>query len=294
MKLSIVTLNFKKKDLTIACLASLYSHYKDQFEKGEMETIVVDNYSEDDSVKVVRNAIKKYSYHHVELIANSENAGFGKGCNLGASHAKGKYVLFLNNDTQVQNKGFLDMVEFLDHHPEIGILGGRMKNEDGTSQASAGKFYTFFNAILMILGMQRLGFLYSSPNEIKKVDWVSGGCMMVKKEMFEKIGGFDKEIFMYFEDVELSYRAKKKGFLTYYFPGSETLHIGQGSSNRSFAVINIYKGLMFFYKKHMPQWQTNMIKLFLVVKALLLVQIGKLTRNHYLSSTYEQAFTAIR
>lgn len=294
MKLSIVTLNFKKKDLTIACLDSLYKHYKSYLEKGDMEVIVVDNKSEDDSVKGIRDAIKTNAYANVHLIANTENAGFGKGCNLGASHAKGHYVLFLNNDTQVEGTGFMDMVRFLDTHTEVAILGGRMKNEDGTLQASAGKFYTLMNAALMLLGMQRFGLLYTSPSRITKVDWVSGGCMMVRKDIFGRIGGFDKDIFMYMEDVELCFRAKKAGYMTYFYPQVTTFHIGQGSSNRTFAIMHIYKGLLHFYKKYMPKWQVNVLQLMLKAKAIILVQIGKATRNSYLVQTYEQALTAIR
>lgn len=294
MKLSIITLNFKKKELTVACVASLYKHYQKQFERNEFELIIVDNFSQDDSVPFIKKDIEKHKYKNVSLLQNEENSGFGGGCNLGAEKAKGEYVLFLNNDTQVLDAGFIGMTEFLDSRPHVGILGGRMENEDRSPQASAGKFYTFFNAVLMIFGLQRLGLIYSSPNIIQKSDWVSGGCMMVRKSMFDKIGEFDPEIFMYFEDVEICYRAKKAGFLTYYYPHVTTLHIGQGSSNRTFAIVNIYKGLIYFYKKHMPMWQTNMIELLLKLKAYTLIKIGKMLKNSYLVSTYEEALTVLR
>lgn len=293
MKLSIITLNFKKKDLTLACLTSLYKHYQKQLERNEMEVIIVDNFSQDDSVAAIRKAIEKQKYKNVHLYANTENAGFGRGCNFGAEKAQGEYLLFLNNDTQVLDEGFIGMTEFLDSRPHVGILGGRMENEDRTAQASAGSFYTFFNAILMIFGMQRFGILYKSPTTLKKVDWVIGGCLMIRRKLFEKLEGFDPEIFMYFEDVELCYRAKKLGFLTYYYPHATTVHIGQGSSNRTFAVVNIYKGLMYFYKKHMPNWQTNVIKLLLELKAYIAINLGKLLKNKYLQATYEEALAVL-
>ncbi len=294
MKLSIVTLNFKKKELTLSCVASVYKHYKDHFEKNEIEMIVVDNASGDDSVKIIREVIKQNNYKNVELIANDENAGFGRGCNLGTSHAKGKYVLFLNNDTQVQDNGFIDMVNFLDNRSEIAILGGRMKNEDGSVQASVGKFYTLFNAALMLLGMQRFGLLYTSPSSITKADWVSGGSMMVRKEAFDKLGGFDKEIFMYMEDIEFCFRARKAGYSTYFYPNVTTIHIGQGSSNRTFAITHIYQGLVHFYKKYMPTWQLNVLQLMLKAKAKTLIYTGKVIHNTYLVQTYEQALATIR
>lgn len=293
MKLSIITLNFQKPQLTLACVASVYKQYQKQFERNEFEMIVVDNLSGDDSVRIIKKELEKKKYKNIHFYENMENAGFGRGNNFGADHAKGEYLLFLNNDTQVLDSGFIGMTEFLDSRPHVAILGGRMENEDRTPQASAGKFYTFFNAILMILGMQRFGFIYSSPTIIKKVDWVSGGCMMVRKNVFEKIGGFDPDIFMYFEDVDICYRVKKAEFFTYYYPNSTVIHIEQGSSNRTFAIVNIYEGLMHFYKKHMPHWQTNMIKWLLRLKAYILIWIGKMLNNSYLISTYGKALTIL-
>lgn len=294
MKLSIVTLNFKKPQLTLSCVASVYKQYQKQFERNEFEMLVVDNLSGDDSVDVIKKGFEKNKYKNVHLLPNKENAGFGGGCNFGASYAKGEYILFLNNDTQVLDTGFIGMTEFLESRPHVGILGGRMENENRTPQASAGKFYTFFNAILMIFSMQRLGLLYSSPTTIQKTDWVSGGCMMIRRSLFEKLEGFDAGIFMYFEDVEICYRAKKMGYLTYFYPHSTTLHAGQGSSNRTFAVVNIYKGLMYFYKKHQTSWQTNVIKLLLKTKAISFIYLGKLLKNEYLQTTYAQALDTLR
>lgn len=293
MKLSIITLNFKKKDLTLLCVQSLYKLYQKQFERKEFEIIVVDNLSQDGSVEYLQKVFAKEKYVGVTLLPNTENAGFGKGCNFGAEHAKGEYLLFLNNDTQVLDTGFMGMTDFLDSRPHIGILGGRIENENRTPQSSAGKFYTLFNAILMIFSLQRLGLLYNSPTTIKKVDWVTGACMMVRSSVFEKIGRFDDAIFMYYEDVELCYRAKKAGFFTYFYPHVVVLHKEQGSSNRTFAIVNIYKGLTYFYKKHMPHWQLNMIELLLRLKAIMFIRLGKLLHNSYLVTTYEQALNVL-
>lgn len=294
MKLSIIILNFKKKELTLNCVKSIYLQYQKEFEKREFETVVVDNFSEDKSVEYLKKGIQTNKFKNVFLYQNSKNAGFGGGCNFGAKHAKGDYLLFLNNDTKVLDNGILGMIDFLNSRPTVGIIGGKMENENMTPQASTGRFYTFFNAILMIFSMQRLGLVYNSPKNITKTDWVSGSSLMIRKALFDKIGGFDEKIFMYMEDVELCFRAKKAGFSTYYYPFVKIIHAGQGSSNRTFAIINIYKGLIYFYKKHMPLWQTNMIELLLRLKAIVLISVGKLIHNNYLVSTYEEAISIFR
>ncbi len=294
MRLSVILLNYKRKELTIACVTSLYRQYKKQLEKGEFEIIIVDNLSKDGSVAYLTKEIKKKKWEAVTLIANTENAGFGKGCNLGAEKSKGEYLLFLNNDTQVLDTGFMGMIDFMDSRPYVGNLGGRMENEDRTPQASAGKFYHLFNVTLMLFGLQRFGLIYNSPREIRKVDWVSGGCMMVRKNIFEKIGGFDQNLFMYVEDVDLCFRFKKAGLLTFFYPFVSVMHKGQGSSNKTFAIVNIYKGLVFLYKKHYPSWQVGVLTCILKLKARILIVIGKLSHNKYLISTYEEALSIFR
>ncbi|HEX8965795.1 MAG TPA: glycosyltransferase family 2 protein [Patescibacteria group bacterium] len=288
MLLSIVTLNYKTPDLTIECISSVFDQFKNELKAGVIEHIIVDNNSADDSVKKIKNYIVKNKIPGVILIENKENVGFGNGCNLGTQKAKGKYVLFLNSDTKVEDRGFIEMTEFLNENPKVAIMGGKMKNFDGTPQLSAWKFYTLPNLILMLLGFERFGMLHASPTSISRVDWVTGGCMMVNKELFEKIGSFDKQIFMYMEDMELCFRAKKHGFETYYFPNIHVLHKSQGSSNRSFAIINIYKGIHYFYQKHMPIWEQIISDILLKTKGIILVIIGRILGNNYLVTTYEQ------
>lgn len=293
MKLSIVTLNYKTPDLTIACVDSAYRQLNKEFANGEIEHIIVDNFSNDESVEKIEKTLKQRAYKNVHFIKNSENSGFGKGCNLGSEHAKGDFVLFLNSDTRVENREFLSMVDFLSTHIDVAIIGGKMKNADGSPQLSAAKFYTLLYAILMLFGLERIGFMKHAPSSISKVDWVSGGCMMVNKQIFEKIGGFDTHIFMYMEDMELCFRARQKGYATYFYPFTEVIHASQGSSNRTFAIAHIYEGIVYFYRKYMPQWEVFLIQWLLRIKAWILIIFGKLSGNAYLSSTYEQALAAI-
>jgi GT2 family glycosyltransferase len=294
MLLSIITLNFKKPELTLRCIESIHALFKSELNDSIVEVIIVDNKSPDNSVKTIKEDIEKKKYRNIKLYANDENAGFGAGNNFGATKARGEYLLFLNNDTVVKDKGILDMVSFMSKDQEVAILGGQLRNFNGTLQASIGKFYTLFNAFLLLLGMQRFGLLDQSPGTISEVDWVKGAILMIRKEIFEQLGGFDKKIFMYTEDMELCYRAKQKGYKIYFYPYIQVFHEEQGSSNRTFAIVNIYKNLLYFYKKHRPYPEFIMLKWMLRLKAQLLLQYGKITHNGYLTTTYEQALEAIR
>ncbi|MEK9175937.1 MAG: glycosyltransferase family 2 protein [Patescibacteria group bacterium] len=287
MTLSIVTLSYNTLDLILECVGSLQKLYKAELENKIVEIIVVDNASKTATVEGVEKELG--GLPGVKLIKSQENLGFGRGCNLGAENAKGDFVLFLNSDTKTSDRGFLEMTEFLKSNPKVGVLGGKLKNFDGSPQASVGKFYNLFNFFVMLFGLEKFGFLRSSPGDVCKVDWVSGACMMVNKSIFEKIGGFDKIFFMYIEDMELCYRAKKQNYLTYYYPKVSVFHKEQGSSNRTFAVVNIYKGLLYFYKIHKSRLEYNIVKVSLKTKALGVYLLGKITNNSYYISTYGQA-----
>jgi len=289
IKLSIVALSYNTKDLTLACLKSVVSQYKQKLEKKEFEVIVVDNNSSDNSVAEISNLKSQVS--NLIIIQNKENLGFGKGCNLGAKSAKGKYVLFLNSDTQVFDKGFLSMIDFLDKNSNVAVLGGKLENNDGSIQRSCGKFYNLFNLLIMLLGLERFGFLRSSPNKIQKVDWVSGACMMVRADIFEKLTGFDEKLFMYMEDMEICFRANKLGFVTYFYPNVKLKHKSLGSSNRTFAIINIYKGILYFYSRHKTHLEYLVVKLFLITKAGILILVGLLTFNSELRDRYQKAIS---
>ena len=291
MVLSIIILNYRTAAKTLTCLSSFYIQYGKEFEKNEMEFIILDNNSQDGSDILIEEAIKKEKYSSVYLVRNSENAGFGRGCNLGASKAKGDYLLFLNSDTEVNDRDIISMIEFFGSDGKIGIIGPQLHNLDGSHQLSASKFYFPFQLFLMMLGLQRLGFVSVVSQKPVVVDWVSGGAMMVKRVAFEKLHGFDPAIFMYMEDMELCFRAKEKGFLTYFFPQATVMHASHGSSNRSFAIVNIYKGILYFYKKHQSKSSYLFAFILLKSKALILVIIGSIIGNNYLRRTYAQAFT---
>lgn len=289
MLLSIVTLNYKKPDLTLACVASLHEQFSKEFEADDVELIVVDNDSQDESVEKLQEGIKKNSYKNTQVIANTENGGFGKGNNVGANAAKGDFVLFLNNDTLVKDKGIMEMARYMEKNEEVAILGGQLRNADNSLQSSSGKFYTLVNASLLLLGLQKFGLLDKSPDEISDVDWVKGGLLMIRKGDFNRLLGFDEKIFMYTEDMELCYRAKKLGRKVMFYPKVMVIHAEHGSANRSFAIVNIYKGLLYFYKKHRSKLEYQILKTLLLVKACAAIIVGSITGKGDLVKTYKEA-----
>ena len=291
VKLSIIILNYKTKELTLACIDSIVKNYKEELDRGDLEIILVDNASEDDSI----NAFKKSKhFKYLNLVLSRENLGFGKGNNLGGEKSKGEFLLFLNSDTEIKDDGFSKMVEFIKENKSVGILGGKLYFPDGRVQSSVGKFYTLFNLFLMLFGGERAGFLRESPAKITKVDWVSGACMMIKRDIFEKVGGFDKNIFMYMEDVDICYVARKIGYSTYFYPNILLLHNERGSSNKTFAILNIYKGVKYFYKKHMPGWRYDVALFLLKAKATVVKSIGTILGNSYYVQTYGQALEILK
>lgn len=293
MLISIITINYKKKDLTIACLKSLQDQFKKEFSQDQIEIIIVDNASNDGSVESMRDFVKKSNYSNSIILESKENGGFGKGNNLGAKVAKGEFLLFLNNDTTVKDGGILQMAKYLKEHDQISILGGQLRNTDGSVQVSVGSFYSLTKAIILLLGMQRFGAIDKNPAEIKKVEWVKGGLLMIRKEVFKNLSGFDENIFMYTEDMELCYRAKLKGYETFFYPNITVLHAEHGSTSRTFAIVNIYKNLLYFYKKHKSYSEYLILKIVLTIKAVFLIIVGKLTGSSYLLNTYKEALRSI-
>lgn len=286
MILSICILNYNTKDLTLQCLASLFEQYQKQISKKELEVIVVDNNSIDESVVLIRN-----KFPNVIVFVNKENYGFSKGQNIAAKIAKGKYLFFLNSDAQVKDNQLFSAVSYLETHKKVGVIGTRILSLNGIVQLSAGKFYTLFNFFIMLISGERVGLLRSSPNKICEVDWVMGASFLISKRLFDVIGGFDEHFFMYVEDMELCFRIHKKGYAVVFYPNAVIVHEEHGSSSRSFAVLSIYEGILFFYKKHRNYIQYKVVKLGFTIKACFAVTIGVLVGNRYLVSTYKRMIT---
>lgn len=287
MELSIIIPSFNTKTLLDRCLRSTQESLRDS--SLNYEIIVVDNASTDGTIELL-----KTKYPRVIKIFNKTNVGYGKGNNQGIQKATGKYILLLNSDIQVLNNAVVDLYKFAQKYPHA-FVGGKLLNEDQTSQASCGPMYTLPIVFLMLFAKgDAFGVSRSSPTKVSMVDWVSGACIIGPKDVFLTVGLFDEKIFMYMEEIDLLYRAKQKGYATIFYPGARFIHSGAASSgNRRKPVVNIYRGLLYFYRKHrsiMEQW---MLILLLRAKAYIAIALGKLTGNASLIETYEQALEMV-
>jgi len=302
-KLSIIIVNWNTKELLARCLKSLVCSQGLIFDKSLLtkktkkqtlsqpflaEIIVVDNASTDGSQEMVE---KRFPF--VILLKNKENLGFSKANNQGIKIAKGKYLFILNSDTIVEKTAIKTLLDYLEQHNQIDIIGPRLLNPDGSPQANCGKFPTL-PVVAIMLFKEHFGgsnLVRSSPLESKFVDWLMGAAFIAKREVFEAIGGFDEKIFMYMEEVEWFYRAAKSGFKTYFLKDAEIVHLGRGSAKKGKTdpILNIYKGILYFYQKHRTFWELILVKLLLKAKALLALGIGFLKNDDYLKNTYGHA-----
>ena len=288
MDLSVVIVSFNTRKLLDDCLGSLLRSLKGS--SFDTEIIVVDNVSTDGTREML---VRKYP--GVVVIPNKENVGFGRANNQGIRVAKGKYILLLNSDTVVPAGAVQKMFSFTSDHPNA-FVGPKLLNVDSSPQTSCGPFFTLpvvFAALFMkgdIIGLTRW-----SPNDTRVVDWVSGACVMASKKLFMDGLLFDEKIFMYMEEVDLFMRAKKKGYNTYFYPESRIIHLGSGSSTnkRTGPVLNIFRGLLYIYRKHYSKISLLMLRLLLKKKAVISMIIGAITGSDYLKKTYAEAYRLV-
>jgi len=279
--LSIIIVSYNTCDITLDCIKSIF------LDKGlkniPFEIIVVDNNSQDNSVK----ELKKFG-SKITLIANKENTGFGKANNQGVKIAKGNYILLLNSDTIILHSAISQSLDWLCSHPECSTCTAQLLNKDKSIQASGGFFPNLANVLTWCLSLDDLPLINKiikplhphTPTFYTKdkfylqdhqQDWVTGAFMLIRKKLFDKVGGFDENYFMYGEEVELSYRIKNatKNNQVWYLIGPQIIHLGGASAtSRLNPIINEYRGIASFFKKHRPSWQYPVVKFLLRINAL--------------------------
>ena len=291
-ELSIIIISYNTAKITVDAIKSII----ESLDKSQLnyEIIVIDNNSSDgsvDALEKIKNQISKIKNTNqiLKIIKNKENKGFGRANNQAVAEAQGKYILLLNSDIVVLDNAIKKLLDFYKHNDnQIHFLGGKLFNKDMTPQPSCGPFYTLpvIFAALFLKG-DYWGLTRYSPNNLKKIDWVSGACILTKKEYYKKIGGFDEEIFMYMEEIDLLYRAKLKKYQTYFYPQAPFIHLGFASSgSKSAPIINVYRGFLYLYKKHFPGLSLFFLKILLKLKARVAIFIGKITQNSYLCLLY--------
>jgi len=294
-ELSIIIPSFNTKKLLRNCLKSIF----EQTQKIKFKVIVIDNNSEDGSIKMI-----KEKFPQVKLICNERNFGFARANNQGLTHAQGDCVLFLNSDTLILDGAIDKAVEFMKKDKRVDILGCQLLNQNKTIQHSGGFFPKLTRVFSWMVFIDELPFLdqiikpYQQSNrnfyqKIKQLDWVTGGFMLVKKEVINRIKGFDERFFMYAEEVDFCFRAKKLGFNVWFYPGAKIIHFKGKSSKNGFqkAVLGEYQGLKKFYQKHQSVPKLFCLRLLLKMGALLRILIfGILSGDRQKRNIYEKAF----
>lgn len=251
---SVIIVSYNSRDYIPSCLSSV----KDALEGIDSEVIVLDNGSPEPILPE-----QKEAFTYVNWLFSPENLGFGKGCNFAAKYATKKVLFFINPDTVVSKGTFKKTLEYMDTKADIGAVGCKILNGDGTLQwACRRSFPSPLAAVAKTIGLAALfpknrrfasyNMTYLDPNQETEVDAVSGSFFGVKKVIFEQINGFDEDYFMYGEDLDICLRIKKQGYHNYYFPGTSILHFkGQSSKTRRVhSFFEFYMAMLIFAKKH--------------------------------------------
>lgn len=243
MSVLAVIVNYRTPTMTMDAVEALFASLENQ---DDLRAVVVDNDSQNGSLEQMRSHIKASTHaDRVDVVASDHNGGLGYGLNIAIrqaldSPAVPEYFFLINSDA-FPDPGAVDhLVEFMDEHSDAGIVGGHI--HDGQTYPSAFRFPTLASELE---GSLRLGFVSSLlrrwivsirlPQEAQPVDWVSGSCMMCRSTMFQDIGMFDEQFFLFFEETDLCKRARDAGWLTYCEPASKIRHIGGVSTGETAA-----------------------------------------------------------
>lgn len=269
-----------------------------------MEAIVVDNGSTDGSVEMVRKL-----FPGVSIVETGKNLGMGTGNNRGLEKATGKYLMVLNTDTVVPAAAVDQLVTWMEKHPKVGVVGPQLRYADGKVQTSGGEFPSLLTTVILFLGIDDIPFLskflplyqrggmYLSGKQREvfqkehQIGWLMGACLLIRREVYENVGGFDEEIFMYGEEVEWAYRVKKAGYQIWYTPEVWITHLKGGSSTSGLtgAVLGEMKGLLYFFGKHKPSWQRSVLRLILWIGSLGRIVLFSLLRKPGIVRIYVEA-----
>ncbi len=293
MDLSVIIVNWNTKKLLEDCLVSIikFTKYLD------FEVIVVDNGSNDGSQRMVQNKFPK-----VKLIQNKDNLGFAKANNIGIKSATGKYILLLNSDTYLIENSLQKLVEFAKKQNNLGVLVPQLLNSDKSIQQSIGFFPNLPQIFFWMTFIDDLPFgqilkPYHVDHDVfyqseQKIDWATGAAMFVPKNVIQKAGFLDEQIFMYGEDVEWCYRIKKAGFQIIYTPISKIVHIGRGSSGKisTKAFIGEFEGLKYFYGKHKSNFSLQILRNLLKMGALARILLFGLLGRKETARAYVEVF----
>jgi GT2 family glycosyltransferase len=247
LKLSVVILNYNVRYFLELCLKSVEA----AIQNIDAEIIVVDNNSSDESCQMVKEL-----FPSVTLIENTDNSGFSKGNNIGVAQAKGEYVCILNPDTVVAEDSLLKVIEFADALENLGIIGCQLIDGKGDFLPESKRNIPYPKVSLKkTLGNDKDYYANHLEKDTNgKVEILVGAFMLLKKAIYEGVGGFDEDYFMYGEDIDLSYKVLKAGYNNYYFGETTIIHFkGESTLKDAKYAKRFYGAMQIFYKKHFSQ-----------------------------------------
>lgn len=247
-------ISYNTKSLLKQCLDSLSS-----IEDLEYEVVVIDNGSTDGSIELV-----KLKYPQIKLRENKRNLGFSKAANQSLKLCRGKYVFFLNSDAVITNP-IHPVLSYFDNNSQVGVVGLKMLEPNGQIQPyTHGIQQTLQSLVAYKISGRFTRYQHRCIVNPEETDWVSGGAMLVRRELLVQLGGFDENFFFYFEDMDLCARVRELGYKVVYYPGILVKHLGGSSFKGSVKVKKdwYYRSQDYFFRKHYG-WAS-----FLVLKLL--------------------------
>jgi GT2 family glycosyltransferase len=290
---AISIVNYNTRDLLAALLRQLTS----QQLRRPLEIIVVDNASRDGSADMVSDR-----YPEVTLVRNEVNRGFGAAHNQALQQHSSSYWLVLNPDVTLGPGDIDSMVNFMEQRPRCGIEGCRLIGPDGAFQPSAGQF-PFGTALFgWLFNLEALGVranLHRIDPELyarsRPVDWVSGACMLIRSDVARHLGGFDERYFLYFEDIDLCYRARKAGYLTVLNSDVAIGHLGGASTPdpRFDQWLGSLTGSVRFYERHRGSTPARIVRVLIMLAVLARAIAYWALGSHDTKRTYVQILRSL-
>ena len=271
----IVIINYNAGELIEKCIKSIWASDMDDY---EVEVIIVDNNSQDDSLN-----FKEINDSRVSVILNKENKGFGFACNQAIARLNTDYILLLNPDVVLYADSLKKSFKYMNDNNEISILGALHRNEANDIAVSCSRTPTTKRIIWDIIGISKLFPDMFKPatlmsdwdhKQSRFVDQVMGAYMFIRKRDLDIVGDFDERFFVYYEDADLSYRFLKHGFKIYYNSDIEIFHLGKGTTQKISTISLFYniRSRIQFVEKHYGSAKARLVR-------FLTLTIEPLTRN---------------
>lgn len=250
---------------TVAKLRDCLRSIRDTTADMAIEVIVVDNGSRDGSVEMVRD-----EFPEVRLVATGENLGFGRAHNRAIAMGTGRHFIVLNPDTVIEPHTFKRLVEFMDATPDAGSCGPTVKDATGAFAHSGHQDFSLLSMTASVLNLRavlpsdaflrthfgrwlgRVHSAYHPHDTVRAVDWIDGACLVVRREVYEKIGAFDEKIFLNAEDWEWCYRIRLAGWKNYHVPDVAIQHLMHQSKDQVYvpSFVAQYRAMMYVFRKH--------------------------------------------